>query len=126
STAACWFAEYAPVAARPITTSMITSPANTCSPWNPVIAKNADPYALVPMWNETVIHSWAWNPRNAAPIRKVNHTHRLNEDTLPCLMRWAAICMVPLDATRIDVDSRRSASTLMSGGVHAVFCARNV
>src|SRR5436309_3426845 len=105
---------------------MISSPAKTCSPWNPVMEKNAEPYAFVEIENDVDAHSWAWNPMNAAPMRNVSHTHRFIDAALPCLIRCAAICIVPLDAIRIDVERRRSASTLISEGAHGPLRARSV
>src|SRR5438105_878227 len=37
-------------------------------------------------------------------------------------MRWTAICMVPLEATRIEVNTARVTSTLMSGGTYPGRC----
>src|SRR6266568_9672672 len=48
------------------------------------------------------------------------------ESRFPCRMRWTAICMVPLEATRTEVKNNRVASTLMSGGTNPGFWDRSV
>src|SRR5687768_7192759 len=50
------------------------TPAVTCAPWNPVSVKKDDPNRLVlivsPSWTNEV-NSYAWKPRNVAPMRHV-------------------------------------------------------
>src|SRR5215216_4891671 len=49
----------------------MSRPTRTCSPWSPVVTKKIEPYALSVQPNGSLLYSYAWWPRNAAPMTKL-------------------------------------------------------